>query len=358
MQATGGESAPARGSRARVRSFALFGAKAVVTGVILWTIFGRIELSSLKNSLAHVNFIFVVAAVSLWIPLMISAAQRWRLVALALGNELSFRAAFIYTWIGSFISLGLPTLLALDAFRILQLQRHRIGLSSATRLVIVDRTCSFAALLMVITMGIPKIVGLAGGHIFKELIISAVVCGVLLLVVLATMHLAKTSLSSFRGMRHIWQLSADVYQVLLSNIGRSAKILLLAACNHLCRVGIVICLAYSLRLDLSLPDAFALVPASFLITLVPISIGGWGVREAVFIGMLGLVGIAAAGAFALSILHGLVGTAIGLLGGAVWMAERRLIEPASCEQQPLRIETNNVGPLCGELANNHSRASD
>jgi len=71
-------------------------------------------------------------------------------------------------------------------------------------------------------------------------------------------------------------------------------------------------------------DAFTLVPSALLIAMVPITLAGWGIREMVFIEAFSIVGVAPGDALALSLLYGLVFSITGLLGGAVWFAERRL----------------------------------
>ena len=62
-----------------------------------------------------------------------------------------------------------------------------------------------------------------------------------------------------------------------------------------------------------------------LITTIPLTIGGWGVRENAMIIGFGLVGVSSDAALALSVLLGLVGLFTTLPGGLVWLfsGERR-----------------------------------
>jgi glycosyltransferase 2 family protein len=61
-----------------------------------------------------------------------------------------------------------------------------------------------------------------------------------------------------------------------------------------------------------------MVPLVVLLTMLPISIAGWGVREAAMVAAFGYVGVDAPGALALSVAFGLVQVAIGLPGGLWW----------------------------------------
>ncbi len=59
-------------------------------------------------------------------------------------------------------------------------------------------------------------------------------------------------------------------------------------------------------------------PLVVLLTMLPISIAGWSVREAAMVAAFAYVGVDAPGALALSVAFGLVQVAIGLPGGLLW----------------------------------------
>jgi uncharacterized membrane protein YbhN (UPF0104 family) len=81
-------------------------------------------------------------------------------------------------------------------------------------------------------------------------------------------------------------------------------------------------LAASLRIELGVIDCVLLMQPVALITALPVSIGGWGTREATMIGLFGLVGIPASAALALSVQLGLLNVVMTLPGGALWLLTR------------------------------------
>jgi hypothetical protein len=79
------------------------------------------------------------------------------------------------------------------------------------------------------------------------------------------------------------------------------------------------CLAQSQHLGVSLVDFAILMPAVMLLVALPISAGGWGVREGAIVASLALVGVGTAPALLLSIELGLIGTLVSLPGGVIWL---------------------------------------
>src|SRR5207245_1602017 len=60
-------------------------------------------------------------------------------------------------------------------------------------------------------------------------------------------------------------------------------------------------------------------PPVVLLTAVPISISGWGVREGAMVACLGLAGVPSEEALSVSLLLGAVSVIVGLAGGVIWL---------------------------------------
>jgi hypothetical protein len=73
--------------------------------------------------------------------------------------------------------------------------------------------------------------------------------------------------------------------------------------------------------QLSLGSWIMVVPPVTLIQLVPVSLAGWGVREAALVTALGSFGVPAEAALAISVLVGLCSIVVGLPGGLIWLAD-------------------------------------
>jgi hypothetical protein len=112
---------------------------------------------------------------------------------------------------------------------------------------------------------------------------------------------------------------------------------------HLMTTASCYVLAIGLQANLTLSDALVFFPPVILLTAVPISISGWGVREGAMVACLALAGVSPAKALAISLLMGVISVIIGIAGGIVWLVspERSKFTAA----QAVALAEGASGPL-------------
>jgi hypothetical protein len=88
---------------------------------------------------------------------------------------------------------------------------------------------------------------------------------------------------------------------------------------HVLTVVITWCIVQAIAAPVGFGDVFLLIPPVMLITLMPISIAGWGVREATMGLAFGFAGLAANEGVNVSLLFGAVSFIVGAFGGLVWI---------------------------------------
>ena len=84
-----------------------------------------------------------------------------------------------------------------------------------------------------------------------------------------------------------------------------------------------IIIAYALGVSVPWTAMFVIIPLATLIMLVPVSINGLGVREAVFVFFFALYGVSSEAAIAFAWVALAMLLAQGLVGGVVFMLRRR-----------------------------------
>ena len=89
------------------------------------------------------------------------------------------------------------------------------------------------------------------------------------------------------------------------------------------QIASVYAVAVAVGVDVSFTAIMIALPAVLLISSLPISLAGWGVREQSMVLALGAMGVAATDALAVSVLLGLSWIVIGLPGALVWLGHRR-----------------------------------
>jgi hypothetical protein len=97
------------------------------------------------------------------------------------------------------------------------------------------------------------------------------------------------------------------------------KIAALSLSIHVLAVVIAWCAVRSIAAPADFEQVFLLIPPIMLITMMPISIAGWGLREATMMVAFGYAGLAQMDGTVVSILFGLVYFVVGGLGGLVWI---------------------------------------
>jgi hypothetical protein len=75
----------------------------------------------------------------------------------------------------------------------------------------------------------------------------------------------------------------------------------------------------SVELNFSLTTYLVLVPPAILLTLIPLSLAGWGIREGALIGLFTLLGADKVTVLSMSILYGIVLIVASLPGLVVYL---------------------------------------
>ena len=120
------------------------------------------------------------------------------------------------------------------------------------------------------------------------------------------------------GTHHLHACSVIANRVIFSR-ERGPKIAALSLLVHVLAVVIAWCVVQSIAAPVVFGQIFQLVPPVMLITMLPISIAGWGVREATMGLAFGYAGLMSSEGVNVSLLFGAVSFIVGAFGGLVWI---------------------------------------
>lgn len=220
-----------------------------------------------------------------WLGQLFSA-WKWQLLLSARGVPLSLAQCSRFYVAGMFGNLWLPTNIGGDGLRAYMVTRARpeVSLADAAASVLVERLTGFAALLFIAGSGI-LVGGLRSGQG-----LSIFGSGLLVLVVAAVLWKALGRLSNAANplARKLGRLRQAVDFYLKPQQRPTLHLaLLLSLVFQVSQVLLNIFLAAAVGLDLPWTTYFWLCPLLALSGLLPIGIGGLGVREAAAVALLG-----------------------------------------------------------------------
>ena len=230
--------------------------------------------------------------------------------------------------ISFFFSQGLPASLGGDAFRAWWYAKRGVSAAQGIKIIAFDRIIGLVSLAAVCAASIAVFVSRAGN--------AAAVNSLGVIVVLALVGFVGLILPFRLGLTALLARQIDRLPPLMARmlawlldmreffrVGSKfdlAIILFLGVAVHLMTVLLGYVLAKGLGSEVGFLGCLAAIAPALLISYVPISIAGWGVREASLVFAFGLVGVDRETALLISLGIGIIVLVVSLLGGILWAA--------------------------------------
>ena len=265
---------------------------------------------------------FCAIAVAIVVLQVALNTVRWRLILTQIaGANASFRCVFGIYYASTFFSQFLPSVGG-DLVRVL----YRRTLGSSLGLIIIsvllDRGLAIASLLFVALVSLLFLAPFDPAHTtFRRV-------GLLAGGGLAGAYGGCLMVSAMRRSQmwtrlpqSIQTLAASVVWSLTSRTGL-CRLMPLSALVHLLSVVVIYFAAHAVHVPLTLSVVFATGPVLLLAQVLPISVGGWGVREAAAVVLLGMTSVDPTSAILASIMFGALIVLATLPGALFWLVLR------------------------------------
>ena len=194
-------------------------------------------------------------------------------------------------------------------------------LSRAVNGVMLDRVATVLGLVLLVVIAVPFFTDRVGEADARWIIPADLILalgGIVGLIALMVLDNLPLRFAHFRLVRGLAALAADTRAVFLSP-WHAVKVMVISLVGHANVAFGVYLIAVSLDLGVTWVDCMVLMPPVLLLMTLPISIAGWGVREAAMVTAFGLIGVSNEGAVVLSVTFGLAAVFMALPGGIVWL---------------------------------------
>ncbi|MGV7214097.1 lysylphosphatidylglycerol synthase transmembrane domain-containing protein [Bradyrhizobium sp. UFLA05-112] len=302
-----------------MRRILLSAAKIIVSGALLYLALRKVNPSDLLSRFTVSSLYWIALAIAVTFLQIFVGVLRWREISAECGAPLELERAMRYNVIGTFFNQTLPSAIGGDAVRLWLVARAGAGWRAATYSIFVDRAIGLIALAIVIVASLPwsyRLINDAQGRSALLLLDFAALGAGLGFLLLGALNWPW--LKRWWGTHHI-HACAVIANRAIFNRSRGPIVTILSLLVHVLTVVIAWCVVQSITAPVSFGETFLLIPPVMLITMMPISIAGWGVREATMGLAFGFAGLAANEGVNVSLLYGAVSFIVGAFGGLLWI---------------------------------------
>jgi len=259
-----------------------------------------------------------------------AAARRFEILLSAAGLAPRFLPVLRAYVVANFLTLVLPSAIVSDAYRVVDAKQDSGTSAEPLAVLAAERVLSLAALGVVVLVAVPfaPLADTDRARVLLALAAVGTIVGAGLALLRPRYHgLLRWLLSPFVKLSTRLAAGIDAALAAASELSKRPGILARAfawsVIAQLLPVCAVAALAQPLDTDLGLHWYFVAVPFIFLIALIPISLGGAGVREWLFIEFFGALGMRSEVALSLSLSAFAVSLAWGFVGLALFAWGRR-----------------------------------
>jgi uncharacterized protein (TIRG00374 family) len=292
----------------------------VVSAVVLAALLWFTDPAQIWDTLSAADLRWIAAATLVNVATIPVMAWRWKLLLRAKGIAVPIawltRTYFVALFLGQF----LPAAIGGDAVRAVELGRRTQAAPEAVASVLIDRLVGVVSLVALAVVAYAA----GGGSGRPEVAVAEALFGLAALAMLALLFSA-----GLRGVAARYleprvagrQLAAgerfyDALHEYRDHRATLAAVCGLALAVQVARVWTIWMLVQALRLDVPVSEIFVAGPVLFAALILPVSLNGIGVREAVFVSFL-RDSTTAEQAIALGVAFFAVGTATALAGAPI-----------------------------------------
>ncbi len=289
-------------------------AKALVSVGALICVAHNVDREAMLEALRSAQGWFLVLAVAQMILIPLLGGVRWHLVLRLLGHGMSLLSLTRMFWVGMAFNQVLPSAVGGDALRVLLACRNGLNVTTSATSVLIERAMMMLSLVLVVVLA----AWYAPADTLDPWLIT--IAGILLglgLAGLAAIPAARWILARVPKIRFV-RFAVHVVDGLKAVAFSSGVVPLILLCL-ITNVNLAISawwLAQAFDLPLTLAQLVAAISMVSLAMVIPISIGGWGIREAAMVAILSRLAVPSGAAFLFSVVFGLA-VAVSSLPGLV-----------------------------------------
>jgi glycosyltransferase 2 family protein len=300
----------------------------VLSAALLALLFRLVDGAALATMLASLRPGVLLAGFALFVASIAIGTVRWQMLLRAAGERIGFWRLLGINLVGGFFSMFLPTAVGGDVARMYEVAGDAGARTRSVSTVLFDRAVGLASLVAV---------GLAAAVVGRRdvggqavLVVAAVAAG---LAIAGWLFFDDRLVRRVAGpvfrlpvVRRGAPTARELYRS-VHDLGRErpllARTFAVSVAVQMTEIGSAVLIARALGIGVPAAYFFVFMPVVWVVTMVPVSLNGLGVREGAFVFFLQRVGTTSAEAVALSLLVYACRVVTAVAGGVVFAARSR-----------------------------------
>jgi uncharacterized protein (TIRG00374 family) len=299
--------------------------KIFISCAIIFLIIKRIDLFEISGLLKRVNIKTVVVPFVFLVLIQLLLALRWRILLGCKNIKIPFKSLLFLQFLGLFFNAVLPTTVGGDIFKIWRFKKKFGKGKDAFASIFAGRVIGIAALIgffiFIIIFNFKYIQSLEF-NLLPPLLSILMLCifFVIFWKSFLRLKIIKKVLRAFNleDKALEFQKSFSEYKVhpfsLFISFLISFTVLFLT-------IGYNFLIAGALSLDVTFQSFLIFIPIIFLLTLLPFTVNGWGIREGAYIFFFAQAGLTKEQALTIDIIAVFLGMLLSLPGGFIYLKE-------------------------------------
>jgi uncharacterized protein (TIRG00374 family) len=304
--------------------------KLLVSGGLIAILLSRIDGETLWRTARTAAPSWLAAAIAIYLVMILASAWRWDVLLRAQHIRLPFRTLTSSFLVATFFNNFLPSNIGGDVIRIADTAPAAGSKTLATTVVLIDRGLGLLGLVMVAAIGatvgqrLSSLGAVQPTMLWSGLLLSALVIA--------------PALVSPRWFVQLLQplkvLHADWVEERLERLGAALRRFreapwALASCFagalvvQTILVGFYLAIAQSMRVEIGFVELAFIVPITFIVQMLPVSVNGFGVREATFGFYFNRLGLPLESALLVSFMGAALIMLFSLTGAVAYLGRRR-----------------------------------
>lgn len=277
---------------------------AVTVALIFW-LAAKIHTETLYQTLTVIELQHIVTGVLLHLLVILLGSIRWWILLGHVHEPITFGRVLPGYYLGVFSNNFLPSSMGGDAVRVLHLKLKGLSAQNMVSASLIDRAIGFLVVLIIGGIGLVFCSGLNLSTREKIFVVGTMV--LVFGVAAALFYLAGLTKDHGRHRSNlVYRWLSDVITQCHSYKNAGTRLAIAITITFVAQSLIILTyylLGRALEIELPLITYAAIVPGILLVTSVPISIGGLGVREGTLVALLLTAGVGNQQAIGLSFIY-------------------------------------------------------